>query len=429
MGSIWTSTIRAIKRITESFWPWTSYSARSRLSNTIDYDDDAEGWIELRAEVAAETYIPEATLEEIRLISRYLFLRNPYYKGLVRNYEKYVAGKTYKIKGNSDKEDEYWEAFTKVVRWSRWFKTLVNKVMLDGEAFVHLPHWKFIDPNKIKDPGTGPDYGIELDEYGDPVFYCVMVENEYWKIPAEEILHVKIGDDVRGFPYLFALFTKVRNLEKWLNDRILLNRIRASIAMIRKHNRAKPENVTTFADAKKTSDVTDREGNTQRSFSFKPGMVIDTTSTEYSYLEPKVQAQDVSEDGRNIRLTMSAMTGLPEFMTSGDASNSNYSSTMVAEGPGIREFEDWIDLFVEVIKMDIWQEVMRQGPKLVAEANRRYPTLPTITVPPLVTRDRKEETLSNEIEFQNGVISLEEWQRRANVDPEKMSEEKTNAEF
>jgi hypothetical protein len=39
------------------------------------------------------------------------------------------------------------------------------------------------------------------------------------------------------------------------------------------------------------------------------------------------------------------MTGLPEFMITGDASNGNYASTMIAEGPGEREIEDWQDFF------------------------------------------------------------------------------------
>ena len=145
-------------------------------------------------------------------------------------------------------------------------------------------------------------------------------------------------------------------------------------------------------------------------------MIIDATNIDYEFLEPKVQAKDVSEDGRNIRLQFSAMTGLPEFMVSGDASNSNYASTMVAEGPGIREFEDFIDFFRDIITYEIW-------PKVMTQAGINSFSDPSITIPPLISRDREKETRVNQILFEAGVISLEEWRRREGVDIEKMNQE------
>ena len=188
------------------------------------------------------------------------------------------------------------------------------------------------------------------------------------------------------------------------------------MALIRKHKKVTPNQVTSFADLKKHTSYTDQAGESWRKFRFQPGMVLDASNVDYEFIAPSLQARDVSEDGRNIRLSFSAMTGLPEFMTSGDASNSNYASTMVAEGPGIREFEDWIDFFTDVISYDIWPTVMEQ-------AGLKSWSVPRITVPALIARDRKKEAEVNEILFQNGVISLAEWRRREGLEDEKMQRE------
>ena len=421
------SIFSKFKRILESWYPWSGYASRGRLSNEVLYDDESEGWIQIRrdAHVAKNEYINETTYDELREISRYLYLTNVHYRGILRTYRKYVAGKRYEIKGENDQQDEIWKEFQKKVKWRRFFKEMVLRFFRDGEVFIHLPFWQFLDPEKVRNPGPGPDFGIAWDENNQPEYYTVMGETDYLKIPADEILHFSEtdSDEKRGIPYLFPLMTKTRTYDKWLNDRVLLNRIRASIAIIRKH-KTSSSNISTFADSKVTSGEspkTTRYGESVRKRIFEPGTIIDCSDkTDYQFLEPKIRAQDVAQDGRSLRLTFSAMTSLPEFMITGDASNSNYASTMVSEGPAIREFEDWQDFFIEVIE-EIWDEVMAQA--------RMQATDPQITPPPLVARDREKDTKSNEILHEHGVISVEEWRRRESLDSDKMQEEINGAEL
>ena len=88
---------------------------------------------------------------------------------------------------------------------------------------------------------------------------------------------------------------------------------------------------------------------------------------------------------------------------------------MVSEGPGEREFEDWQDFFEEEI-----YELSR----FVTGSEE----MPSIKYPPIISRRTKEETDRNKTLFDSGVISLEEWRRRENVDSEKMDEEINGAE-
>lgn len=405
---------KKLGRVLESFYPWNPYNYTTSSSNLVlDFEP---GWIELRRE-AKQLQVTELTIRDIRKVSQYLYLTNSNYIGLIRNYIKYIAGKHYEIISQNEKENENWKIWTKKIRWKQYYKEIIRRFFRDGEVFIYVPNWQFINPEMVQNPGSVP-YGIELDEEGKPRNYYVLINSTFSKISSEDIIHIKMtdSDELRGMPYLFSLFSKIQSFEKWLDDRILLNRIRASIAILRKHKKTSPTNVKNFAQAKQENTYTDKSSKTWQTFSFQPGMIIDSTNVDYEFLEPKVQAKDVATDGRNIRLQFSAMTGLPEFMVSGDASNSNYASTMVAEGPGIREFEDFIDFFKDIIAFDIWSNVQK-------EFGIQTPSEPSITVPSLVSRDHEKETKINQILFEAGVISLEEWRRREGLDGDKMEQE------
>ena len=404
---------KKLGKLLESFYPWNPYDYTMTSNLVLDLET---GWTELKRN-SKSLQINELTIRDICKVSRYLYLTNSNYIGLIRSYVKYIAGKQYGITSQNDTENKNWETWTQQIRWRQYYKEIVRRFFRDGEVFIYTPNWQFINPDMVQNPGSVP-FGIELDNQGKPQNYYALLNSHFSKIPSSDIIHIKItdSDELRGIPYLFSLFSKIQAFEKWLDDRILLNRIRASIAILRKHKKTSPTNVKNFTQAKQENSYTDRSGKEWSTFSFQPGMVIDATNIDYEFLEPKVQAKDVSTDGRNIRLQFSAMTGLPEFMVSGDASNSNYASTMVAETPGIREFEDFIDYFTDVIAYDIWGAVQRQ----FGIAN---PSVPSITVPSLITRDHEKETKTNQILFESGVISIEEWRRREGLDSDKMEEE------
>lgn len=361
-------------------------------------------------------------ISEIRYLSNYMYLTNPSYRGIIRTYIKYIGGKDYDIDFDSDSDLKNWSGWQKKHRWKLYFREIILRFFKDGEVFIDKNTWEFISPGLISSPGL-PDteFGIIQDTKTSGVgFYCKSTGDGYWdKIPAEEIIHVKdaTSDISRGLPYLFSILLKANDYDKWLHDRIMLNRIRSSIALLRKHTNISPTQGKTFADSKATTTDTNSYGESRRRKMYEPGTILDVpASTDYQFLSPNVNAADVADDGRTLRLTFSAATGLPEFMISGDASNSNYASTMIAEGPGIKEFEDWQTFFSQVI-LDIWEGVKIQNWK-------DYDVFtPRITPPSLVTRDKLKDAQTNQILYSNKVISIEEWQRRENIDSDQMAEE------
>jgi len=142
-------------------------------------------------------------------------------------------------------------------------------------------------------------------------------------------------------------------------------------------------------------------------------------------LSPNLQAQDVQYDGRNILLAITAATGLAEYMVSGDASNANYSSTMISESPSVREFEDWQNFFEEEFKI-MFRQVIQAGMEFgripaestktvlatnergeMVEKKMRVPTNAgcEVVFPPLVHRNLKDESEAMLIHQRMGIVS------------------------
>ena len=82
---------------------------------------------------------------------------------------------------------------------------------------------------------------------------------------------------------------------------------------------------------------------------------------------------------------------MPEFMFTSDASNANFSSTMVAEGPAVKMFErlqaSQINYDLQIMGMVLDLQVVAG---MLSEAARAQMEI-TVTTPTLVTRDQFKE--------------------------------------
>ena len=132
----------------------------------------------------------------------------------------------------------------------------------------------------------------------------------------------------------------LRRAEKLLRNMSVVAEIQSAIALIRKHRQATATGVQQFvasqADASITSPAT---GQTRTFRRYGPGTILDAhANIEYDFPAAKVDAANyVAVLQAELRAVASRLV-MPEFMLTSDASNANYSSTMVAEGPAIRMF-------------------------------------------------------------------------------------------
>ena len=114
---------------------------------------------------------------------------------------------------------------------------------------------------------------------------------------------------------------------------------------------------------------------------------------------------------------------MPEFMLTSDASNANFASTMVAEGPAIKMFER---LQADQASHDLavmWRAVEVAAAAGRLPANVRQLVEIQVGRPSLHVRDALKEAEANRIAFEAGVLSPQTWSQRLGLDYE---QEQTN---
>lgn len=107
---------------------------------------------------------------------------------------------------------------------------------------------------------------------------------------------------------------------------------------------------------------------------------------------------------------------MPEYLISGDASNGNYASTLVAEAPFTKAAEAMQSLEAQARRELIWKVLdcacrlgrfRRWGVETVDEL--RAVVEVDVTYPPVAVRNRIEDAQVAEIEKRNGVLSSRTW--------------------
>lgn len=388
-----------------------------------------------------------------------LYYRNPHARNIIRLFEKYVCGRGFDIRSETEDESvtEYWDRFWNENGMNLRKKEIVRRTMRDGECFIRwfmvdaVPVIRFMEPSHVTDPDD-PDEGVvgTLQEGIETNPEDVEEVLAYWfkgeRIDAEEVSHFKIlvdSDVVRGRSVLEVVAQKLAEYDKWLKDRIKLNTVRATVGLVKKVN-GSPAAAAAVASKFETNTRKAADGTP---FHRAPdGVSVFTTNqgVDYELMSPNLQAADVAADGRQILLAIAAGVGMPEFMVTSDASNANFASTLVAEAPGVREFLDWQDYFGEVFGV-IFKRVMEAGmaagevPARVTipmqsvndetgELDDSEETVDTsteavTTFPEIVHRELKEETEALQIQSQLGVISDRTLSARLDLDWEEEQEQ------
>jgi len=362
-----------------------------------------------------------------------LWKSNPHARAVIRTLEKFILGKGLEIFALDENPivQEWWNDFAKENRFDRRQDEIIRRTFRDGECFIRYfvdrnngrTKIRFLEPEEIRDSENNHSYGIETDteDIETPLRYYRSRQGKLIEvIPADEMQHIKIFADSnvkRGISFLYVIMPLLKKYEQWLNDRIVLNKIRSAMAIIRRIS-GSPGQLAEIV----RKDTT-RKG---RQKMLKPGSLVTVSEgVDYQMLTPNLQAQDVQYDGRNILLAIAAATGLAEYMVSGDASNANYASTMVSESPAVREFEDWQQFFQEEFSI-MFAKIIRAGidygpipsksTKTISKIDQNgikhedKRSIPTrldcdITFPPLIHRKLKEESEALALHKDMGIVS------------------------
>ena len=324
------------------------------------------------------------------------------------------------------------DTFIDANQWNRRQQETVLRLDRDGECFLRyfpgtdgILRVRFVEPHTIYTPAARKNdknirFGIEFDADDAETAVTYYINGE--PVDAKLIQHRKANVDCttpRGVPLLWGQRLHLRRANKNVLNISAKVDVISSIAIIRKHTTGTRDGVQTGIQAKAIATRTE-PGTTNTQYvkrGFAPGTILDAPGG-VDYDAPQVDGIEelISGVALNLRCIASRLV-MPEFMVSSDASNANYASTMVAEGPSVKMFERlqkrqacWdLDL--------LWAALEVAGVGAVDEIKKRFTI--TVGMPKIISRDGLKDAQEKETYYDCGLLSPQEWSTELGYDYEK----------
>jgi len=414
------------------------------------YDVDGTRWTQVggsssRDPISGAIFADQGQLAEIRGQCRDLAINNEYAINGHENRISYIVGSghTYHViaRDGLSVSDELLAEVRGVVddfiRRNSWHKRqqeIVHRKDRDGECFLRLftapdgtTHLRFVEPAQVATPPEAAglahhSLGIITDPHDVETIEGFYIDGK--PVDAAEIQFRKANVDAnvkRGLPLFYPVRKNLRRAEKLLRNMSIVAEIQSAIAIIRKHRSATSAGIEQFVQNQADLSVTGTaDGRTSHFKRYGPGTILDAAAgTEYEFPAAGIDAaRYVTVLQAELRAIASRLV-MPEFMLTSDASNANYSSTMVAEGPAVKMFQR---MQHEMIEEDV--ELLRRVVEH-ATAVGRLPREAVAAVdirgiaPTLAVRDRLRDARADQILLQCGAMSPRTMAMRHGLDPEK----------
>lgn len=434
------------RRLTEAFDAlWDSFVDPSDAV----YDDDGMAWRRLGngcgGGCVGMPYFNEQQLADIRQQCRALAVANEFAINGHENRISYLVGSGHLYRAssrNGDLADEplvravqaVLDEFIRTNHWHRRQQEIVRRKDRDGECFLRLfpmsdgtMRLRFVEPAEVAAPNErtadpSASFGVQTDPRDVETVLGYWVNGRL--VNAAEIQHRKAnvdGNVKRGLPLFYPVRKNLRRAEKLLRNMSVVAEIQSAIAIIRKHRSATAAGLEQFVAGQ--ADLTVSNGNASQASYFRryaPGTILDAMSgTDYEFPAAGIDAaRYVCVLQAELRAIASRLV-MPEFMLTSDASNANYASTMVAEGPAVKMFhrlqhellEEDLELLWRVVGHAI--DVGRLPGELIERVDIRG-------IPPgLAVRDRLKDAQADQILVRNGAMSVQTMSMRHGLDPDR----------
>jgi capsid protein len=407
------------------------------LTRWLDRDDDLPGWVPIEMLLGTGTSVPyrsESDLAAIREESRWLASCHPFAISGGENRISYVVGSghTYKVRARpgANVDEATLDAiraeildFTERNIWFDRQQECRRRLDRDGEVFLRFFEQdgrlvvRFIEPEHVAEPPGRTDcpFGIETDPQDVETVRAYHVRRgddamtTYERLDASAIQHRKANVDrnqPRGVPLWYSVRHNLRRSWKLLRNMSTVASIQAAIAIVRKHTGAHSGSVQQYVAAMATAQRTDAEGNQKTYQQYPAGAIVDLPpGVDYDFPAVGIDVQKFVGALQAELRAVAARLSMPEFMLSADASNANYASTMVAEGPAVKMFER---LQAETIWYDY--QVLRRALETAERAGRLPEGVSALVeidaeAPAVQSRNRLAEAQADQILLATGVVS------------------------
>lgn len=424
---------------------WESY-----VSSREPFCDDGERWEGIGTGAADIDEAPFRTCEElfeIQRISRILARENPFAINIHGNRQNYIVGwgHTCVIVGRDDttpkesieRVQAVLDQVLKENRWANRQREMMLRADRDGEVFIRkfgssdgIMRFRFIEPRQIQPPAGAnviQTFGIETLPEDTETAVKYFVDGR--PIDAGEIQHRKYNVDSsikRGYPLLHPARKHLVRAVKMLQNMSVATEIQTAIALIRKHAQANQQAVRAFVKSIAERDARGPGPGTDNVLRYGAGSILDVPQGQEYTIPPQMDPQKTVSALQAELRSIAAMVRLPEFMVSSDASNSNFASTMVAEGPAVKDFEAAQQQQVEY-DTELLEAALEHAANIGLISRTDLDAVLLHVEPPHVaTRNRLEEAQVRQIDMGLGILSPQTASTQIGVE---YDQEQTNLEL
>jgi len=326
--------------------------------------------------------------------------RNPIATNIVNNYCYFISGPGFSFDLADDGAKEEFDAWAEEVDLHEAIEEMVYTTALFGESFIvgyefrplgerrptkrpdsdaerSYESFRILDPFAVTEIATNPDDSKEVWGY----LLATTGAHGVWVHP-DDVIHVSFRRPCRQIhaaPLLFPAIVPLNQIEKFAENRYWLNFVRARFPVIRQAQG--PSGTSADKEAK---DVKWQKLP-------PPGtMFFDKGNVTWHFPSLNIGSGDVWEDWRVLVLRIASAVSLPEYLVVMDASNSNYSSTIVAESPAHHLFKS------------LQSRIARRLTKMLAWFHEEKIK---VTPSPIIRRDRNDDSQALASARDRGAIS------------------------
>lgn len=376
----------------------------------------------------------------VRDEGRDLYYNNGHARGYVETVQKYTLGSKGMVlspEGLDEETDliviESFEDWSDRVGFTYLQDEIVLRGERDGEVFIRVfPgdrfEIRFIDPGLIKRSDNAP-LGIltapnDLATIKGFVYQPGNTKTQQL-LSTDEVLYFKRNADssiLRGISPLWLMRKELNAIQKLNKVRVALQAARSAIVLVREFDMT-PEQAKRWVQ-KKLNQIEENVNNKsdREDVILKPGSILNLKPNQkLKMLNPDSGASDAEHDLRMVRLALSASSGLNEWMVGGDASNSNYASSLVAQGPATKTLKRHQTFYAAVFsgvasKWIEWKLNRRELPQSVITGRFKFSG-------PQVEYINKEDEVKTLIDlYESGLLSSTTVLEKLGYNPEEEKE-------
>jgi hypothetical protein len=336
----------------------------------------------------------------LRLLGGMVY-RNPIAANIVNNYCYFISGPGFSFDLADDGAKDEFDAWAEEVDLFESIEEMVYTTSLFGESFIvgykfrelgpkrpavrpeaegerDYESFRVLDPFAITEIATNPDDAKEVWGY---YLRSASETTGVWLHP-DDVIHVSFRRpcrQVHAAPLLFPAIVPLNQIEKFAENRYWLNFVRARFPVIRQ----------ALGPAAPSAEKEAKDPKWQKLP--PPGTIfMDKGNVNWHFPSLNIGSGDVWEDWRVLVLRIASAVSLPEYLVVMDASNSNYSSTLVAESPAHHLFKS------------LQSRVARRLMKMLAWFHEEKIK---VTPAPIINRDRNDDSQALAAARDRGAIS------------------------